>query len=89
MLSQDSRTIPCCQLHCTPLPLLLLLLPAAPVSSLVLPPVSSRLPWSGCVLSVAADGSVAMTCLASSTCQRTFTGWAHGPPSQLAWSSSR
>ncbi|WIA28997.1 hypothetical protein OEZ86_011514 [Tetradesmus obliquus] len=61
----------------------------APVSSIVLPPVSSRLPWSGCILSVAADGSIGMACLARGACLRSFTGWAWGLPSQLAWSTSR
>jgi hypothetical protein len=63
--------------------------PAAPVEAIVLPPVSARLPWSTCVLSVCASGRVALSCLASGTIKRTFDGWDLGPPAQLAWSTGR
>lgn len=62
---------------------------AVPVEAIVLPPVSSRLPWSTCVLSVCMAGRVALTCLASGITTRTFDGWDLGPPAQLAWSTGR
>jgi len=55
----------------------------------VLPPVSSRLPWSTCVLSLCADGSVGLSCLAGGLTQRVFRGWSSGLPAQVAWSTSR
>eukprot|EP00775_Hariotina_reticulata_P013938 gene13938-14056_t len=61
----------------------------APVEALVLPPVSARLPWSTCVLSLCADGSVGLSCLAGGVTQRVFRGWPFGLPAQVAWSTSR
>lgn len=55
----------------------------------MLPPVSSRLPWSTCVLSACAAGRVALTCLAAGITTRTFEGWGLGMPAQLAWSTGR
>jgi hypothetical protein len=61
----------------------------AAVEAIVLPPVSCRLPWSCCVLSVCVAGRVALSCLATGTLKRSFDGWGLGPPAQLAWSTGR
>jgi len=60
-----------------------------PVLAIVLPPVHARLPWSSCVISVAEDGCLGLSCLALGQCVRVFSGFAHGVPQQVAWSVSR
>jgi hypothetical protein len=62
---------------------------AAPVRAFVLPPVHARLPWSSCVLSLAEDGALALSCLALGQCLRIFSGFGHGVPEQVAWSVHR
>eukprot|EP00877_Chromochloris_zofingiensis_P015074 jgi/Chrzof1/9820/Cz04g17100.t1 len=59
------------------------------VQQFVLPPVHACLPWSSCILSLSADGSIAMICLATQQCHRVFGGYPHGLPLQVLWSVDR